>query len=65
MIDLTLSGLLDFSATSVVASYNSQTGRDFFESHFGSGAVEVTLPKTGGSDLESVARENGLRVSII
>ena len=65
MIDLTLTGLLDFSATSSVATWTSPKGQDFFEFFFGQGSVKVTLPKTGASEMEQAARDQGLKVRLI
>ena len=65
MIDLTISGLLDFSTTSAVATWSSPKGQDFFDFFFGYGSVKVNLPKTGAAEMETAAREQGLKVRLI
>ena len=44
--DVSLAGLVDFNAVSVEISPITIAGTDWFEKHFGAGAVSASVPKT-------------------
>lgn len=63
MTDLSFSGLLSFSATTVTVAAATDAGRAFLASMFGAGAVSADMPKTKAADLARFAGQKGLTVA--